>query len=220
MTVADALRSALRPHLSAISIDSLVQRHLPSPTTPVLGIPVPERRELLERLATSVSLFSRNSPASIRADVRQALALDDDPPATSSRGESVHVPIRTEVDVSVARNEARRITVDAGGSATMSVKVATAVSELARNIVLYASSGSIDLEANRADATPVVTIVAKDGGPGIPADKLDAMFAGTYRSKTGLGKGLAAVKRIASSFEIDTAASRGTTVLVTFRGNG
>jgi serine/threonine-protein kinase RsbT len=83
-------------------------------------------------------------------------------------------------------------------------KVATIVSELSRNIVSYTPGGSIELTI--VDATPRrIRIRAIDAGKGIL--DLDAILAGRYRSKTGLGKGILGVKRLADTFEIQTGAA-------------
>lgn len=218
MTVASALRRALRPHLSLISVDLLMQRHVRSPSAEITALSVKEREHLAEVLSTSVNLFSRADPTNIRTDVRAALELIESSDQDNGATVSAEIAIRSEVDVSVARSEARRVAASVGVSSTMAVKVATSVSELARNIILYATSGTVEIEALRERGIPTIRIVARDAGPGIDQTRLDAMFAGTYRSKSGLGKGLIAVKRIANEFTLETGLGQGTTVRATFRG--
>lgn len=116
--------------------------------------------------------------------------------------------IRDEDDISRARNEARDISTKAGFSLVGRTRLVTAVSELARNIVLYAGEGQIELTP--VASPPRLEVVARDRGPGIP--NLEAIMAGDYKSRLGMGLGLRGVKRIADSFDVQTAVGQGTTV--------
>ena len=100
-----------------------------------------------------------------------------------------------------------------GLSKFKSVKVATAVSELARNIVSYTPGGTIEIAIHR-DRPARMTIVAVDHGGGIPF--LDDVLAGRYRSKTGMGRGILGVQRLSDKFNITTGAM-GTKVEVEVR---
>jgi anti-sigma regulatory factor (Ser/Thr protein kinase) len=90
------------------------------------------------------------------------------------------------------------------------VRVATAVSELARNIYMYAGTGRVTLEV-RTEAlhSAVFSVVAEDRGAGIP--HLASVLNGTYRSTTGLGRGLRGAQSLLDALTIDTGPS-GTTV--------
>jgi serine/threonine-protein kinase RsbT len=128
--------------------------------------------------------------------------------------------IEQEKDIATARLEAWSEAVRIGLSKFASVKVATAVSELARNIVFYAGSGTIELRSSQDERGGVgLQIVASDQGPGIPADKLEEIWAGTYKSPRGMGKGLIAVKKLVDDFQMDTRPGVGTTVTCLFRGD-
>jgi len=99
------------------------------------------------------------------------------------------------------------------------VKVATAVSELARNIVFYAGKGTVELRSLKDDRGILgLQIIASDQGPGIPQSKLDEIWAGTYKSQRGMGKGLVAVKKLVDDFQLDTRPGVGTTVTCVFKG--
>jgi serine/threonine-protein kinase RsbT len=126
--------------------------------------------------------------------------------------------IEQEKDIANARLEAWSEAVRIGLSKFTSVKVATAVSELARNIVFYAGKGTVELRALKDDRGPSLQIVASDKGPGIERGKLDEIWAGTYKSQRGMGKGLVAVKKLVDDFHLDTVPGRGTTVICLFRG--
>ncbi|HVD76252.1 MAG TPA: ATP-binding protein, partial [Vicinamibacteria bacterium] len=90
--------------------------------------------------------------------------------------------------------------------------IATAISELARNIIEYATAGEIVLSHEDTDGRPGIVIVARDEGPGIP-DVSRALSAG-YSTGPGLGLGLPGVRRLMDDFEITSNAGRGTTVSV------
>ena len=92
--------------------------------------------------------------------------------------------------------------------------VATAISELARNIVSYANQGSVTLKpVHGSNGATGLTIVASDSGPGI-ADVTLALRDG-YSSSGGLGLGLPGVRRLMDEFDIDSRAGSGTTVTIT-----
>jgi serine/threonine-protein kinase RsbT len=92
------------------------------------------------------------------------------------------------------------------------------VSELARNIIFYAGTGAIELRSHQDARETRLEIVAADQGPGIDAAKLAAIFAGSFRSERGLGKGLVAVQKLGEDFQIETRPGRGTRVSCVFRG--
>lgn len=108
--------------------------------------------------------------------------------------------IRSEWDVSVARARARELMTALEANSYDVVKAMTLVSELARNIVLYTPGGEIVLTAVHDPKSLIVR--ARDQGPGIP--NLNDVLSGRYRSKTGLGKGLIGVRRLATRFTIHT----------------
>jgi anti-sigma regulatory factor (Ser/Thr protein kinase) len=126
--------------------------------------------------------------------------------------------IETEKDIASARLDAWSEAVRLGLSKFTAVKVATAVSELARNIVFYAGRGTIELRPRQDARETRLEILAADQGPGIDAEKLESIFAGTFRSQRGMGKGLVAVRRLVDDFHLDTRPGRGTRVTCVFRG--
>jgi serine/threonine-protein kinase RsbT len=130
-------------------------------------------------------------------------ALVDANPSASS---AIVVPIRVEDDIVKARLEGRRLAALAGFSTIGVTRLMTAISEVARNIVLYAGQGQIEVTTVKRG----IEIVARDRGPGIA--NLDDVLAGNYKSRLGMGLGLRGVKKLAETFEIQTAPGRGTTV--------
>lgn len=130
--------------------------------------------------------------------------------AASDVQESIEIRITLEGDVVRARGAGRDMCRALGMSEINQVKVATAISELARNIFHYAKTGSVVV---RKLTTPKagIEIVASDSGPGIPDIKL--VLSGTYKSKTGMGKGLLGARRLMDHFEIESAPGRTVVVL-------
>lgn len=121
------------------------------------------------------------------------------------------VDINEEYDIVTARNHAKKICDDLGFSASEQVKIATVVSELARNIVAYVGKGRIELTVVDTPRRGV-EIRSIDRGNGIP--NLDEVLSGTYRSKTGMGVGLLGTKRLMDEFTIDSGPGRGTNLVV------
>ena len=125
---------------------------------------------------------------------------------------TVTVAVAADIDVVTARRQGRVLAEQLGFSASESTLVATAISELARNIVLYAGAGEIVVGRIENSDRQGVQIVASDHGPGI-ADTTLAVNQG-YSTSGGLGLGLPGVRRIMDEFQIDSEPGRGTTVRV------
>ncbi|MNO91816.1 Serine/threonine-protein kinase RsbT [compost metagenome] len=92
-------------------------------------------------------------------------------------------------------------------------KMVTAVSELARNTMVYGGGGDMDWQILDEDPRIGLRLVFRDEGPGIPDIKL-AMTDG-WTSGSGLGLGLTGAKRLVNEFELDTAPGKGTRVTIT-----
>jgi serine/threonine-protein kinase RsbT len=125
--------------------------------------------------------------------------------------EALDIAIKLEGDIVRARGAGRDMCRDLGLSEINQVKVATAISELARNIFHYAKTGNIALKRLSAPR-PGIEIIATDQGPGIPDVKL--VLSGNYKSRTGMGKGLLGARRLVDFFEVDSAPERGTRVVL------
>jgi serine/threonine-protein kinase RsbT len=124
----------------------------------------------------------------------------------------VLVPVSADVDLVTARREGRLMAEQLGFSSSEATLVATAISELARNIVNYAKSGEIHVRLVNNGVKRGIVIVARDQGPGV-ADINLAMQSG-YSTSGGLGLGLPGVRRIMDEFDIASAPGRGTTITV------
>lgn len=123
---------------------------------------------------------------------------------------SSRVPIFSEVDIVAARQRGRRLAADLGFSATDQTLIATAISELARNIVDYAKNGEIELDVAERNGRRGISVVARDEGPGI-ADIGRALQDG-YTTGRGLGLGLPGTRRLMDEFDIQSEPGKGTTV--------
>jgi serine/threonine-protein kinase RsbT len=122
----------------------------------------------------------------------------------------LRVPIASDSDVIAARQQGRELAAAHGFSAGDQTVIAVAISELARNILLYARRGEVELRAmNSANRTGIV-VVARDQGPGI-ADLQLALQDG-YSTSGGLGLGLPGARRLMDEFDVETAPGQGTTV--------
>jgi serine/threonine-protein kinase RsbT len=204
----DDLVDILARHLSAVNARILLERAL-------------QERNL------SIDKFTRKDIASIGGPLRRGIELFVRPDKRKEVVEALSaflgqtalepsgctVPIVAESDISVARNEARRLCEEMNAKSFAMHKTMTIVSELARNIVSYAKSGHLELAPFKQQRSKIV-IRAVDSGPGIP--NLQLVLSGNYQSRTGLGKGLLGTKQLADHFEISTGPT-GTVVLAEVR---
>jgi serine/threonine-protein kinase RsbT len=120
------------------------------------------------------------------------------------------IAITGDADIVTARGRAKELADALGFSRTDQTVIAAAVSEIARNIVVYAGAGEILLRAQRGDGGWGLAIVGSDEGPGI-VDLAQALTDG-YSTSGSLGVGLPGARRLMDSLEIDSEVGRGTTV--------
>jgi signal transduction histidine kinase/CheY-like chemotaxis protein len=127
------------------------------------------------------------------------------------RDELARVELRHDEGVVTARQTARDIAELLGFDRLEQTRIATAVSELARNARRYAGGGQVRIRCSAGR----LHIEVADSGPGIP--NLDEIMRGEYTSSTGLGRGLVGVRLLMDEFEISAPAGRGTRVEVAKR---
>jgi RNA polymerase sigma factor (sigma-70 family) len=132
---------------------------------------------------------------------------------TATAADEVRIPIESDADVVTARKQGRDLARQAGFSATDLTIVATAISEIARNIVMFADRGEIVVRLVGEGDRQGVTVTARDAGPGI-ADVEHALEHGSS-SYGGLGLGLPGSRRLMDEFEVSSEVGRGTTVIMT-----
>jgi serine/threonine-protein kinase RsbT len=121
------------------------------------------------------------------------------------------ISIESDADVVIARQRARALAVGLDMPSTDQTLLATAISEIARNITAYAVRGEVLLDLVRDDnGRRGIRVVAVDEGPGI-ADLERALTDG-YTTGGGLGLGLPGARRLVDEFDIQTAPGEGTRV--------
>ncbi len=123
-----------------------------------------------------------------------------------------HVAIRQDTDTVLACQKGRRLAAEQGLSDNEQVIVVIIISELAHNIIRYATPGEIILTTIQRGNVRGVGVVARDSGPGIP--DIDRALQGGYSTGGGLGQGLSGVRRLADEFEIASKPGKGTTVTI------
>jgi serine/threonine-protein kinase RsbT len=127
-----------------------------------------------------------------------------------SRDSQVHVRIQNSADIVAARQQGRALASQAGFSHSNLTIIATAISEVARNIVEYAKEGEVIITLISDTTKKGVEIVAADQGPGI-ADIATVMRDG-YSTGKGLGIGLPGARRLMDEFAIASTIGTGTIV--------
>jgi serine/threonine-protein kinase RsbT len=130
------------------------------------------------------------------------------PPAEERR-----IPVKTDLDIVSARVEGRNLSRELGFGTIDQARIATAISELARNVILYAPEGKVTVRTIVSDdARRGIEVVCEDNGPGI-AD-VELVMQDGYSTGSGLGMGLPGTKRLMDEFEIETKLGVGTRVTV------
>jgi serine/threonine-protein kinase RsbT len=124
--------------------------------------------------------------------------------------DEVRVAIESDADVVVARQRARELAAGLGLSGTDLTLLATAISEIARNITTYAERGEVAVSVVATGRRRGVRVVASDEGPGIA--NLELALRDGYTSGVGLGMGLPGTRRLVDEFDIVSAPGEGTTV--------
>jgi len=126
--------------------------------------------------------------------------------------EVITIPITTDADIVQARQVGREMASTAGCGSTDLTMVATAISEIARNILTHAGGGDIELKLVEEGGRLSLLITARDEGPGI-ADVEKALEDG-YTTGGGLGLGMPGARRLMDEFTVITEPRRGTTVIM------
>jgi serine/threonine-protein kinase RsbT len=122
------------------------------------------------------------------------------------------IPIASDLDIVRARQTGRTEASKLGFSSTDLTLIATAISELARNIVMYAREGEIIVRLVRSTDRQGIVVIARDKGPGIP-DVHQTLRDG-YSTSRSLGLGLPGVRRLMDEFEIESQVGQGTIVTI------
>lgn len=127
--------------------------------------------------------------------------------------DEVRVTIGADEDLVPARAQARERAEQLGFSRTDATLIATAISEIARNIVVHVGQGEIVVRSVDEERRRGLVVIAHDAGPGIP--DVEAALLDGYAGRTGLGLGLPGARRLMDEFSIVSEPGRGTTVTMT-----
>lgn len=126
--------------------------------------------------------------------------------------EEAKIEIRSDLDIIMARQKGRSLAAALEFSPSELTLVATAISELARNIVMYAKRGEVTLRWIERGGLRGILVRACDRGPGI--EDVQRVLQGGYSTSRSLGLGLSGVRRLMDEFEIDSRPGWGTQVTV------
>ena len=124
--------------------------------------------------------------------------------------DEARIPIGSDHDIVTARQRGRALAAQIGFSESNLTLIATAISELTRNILLYARRGELILGIVQDNGRSGIAVIAKDQGPGIP--DIDRAMEVGYSTSGSLGLGLPGVRRLMDDFEIVSKSGRGTKV--------
>jgi serine/threonine-protein kinase RsbT len=198
----------LTHHISVITARSVLRGSAARAGVGLHSLRPGERLALVGQIMQAAKLFvdTTEEREVLLSELRAALNIAA--AGTPPRDEIV-IRVEQEADVVIARAASRDFCEALGFSPTLHIKVATAISELARNIVQYAGHGEVTIKWLKTGRTGI-EIRAVDHGPGIA--NVDAVLSGTYRSKSGMGMGLRGTKRLMDEFELASEPGKGTTV--------
>jgi serine/threonine-protein kinase RsbT len=126
--------------------------------------------------------------------------------------DEVRLEVASDAAIVDARQAGRRLAEELGFGSTDLTLIATAISEIARNIVTYAGRGEMTMRVVEVRERPAIEIVAEDDGPGIP--DIDRAIQDGYSTGRGLGLGLPGARRLMDEFRIHSTVGQGTTVVM------
>lgn len=203
MDVAEVANKTLQPYVGAIVARSISQVAIGQAGIIPGLTPTPEAvQSFIQAIENGVRAFLADG---FQADECMSRLRDDLGVTGVSPGTAVArnlvVEITEEYDIVSARGKSRDLCAELGFAMPEQIKIATIVSELARNIVQYVGTGRIELNTVTSPRVGI-EIIATDKGSGIP--HIDHVLSGGYKSKTGMGVGLLGTKRLMDDFEVDS----------------
>ena len=120
------------------------------------------------------------------------------------------IPINTESDIFISRQNSREFAKEFGFDTIDMALIATAVSELTRNIITYAKNGNLFIELIEEKKRIGIKVIASDDGPGI--ENIELALQEGYSTSGSLGLGLPGVRRLMDDFKIHSKFGSGTTI--------
>ena len=122
------------------------------------------------------------------------------------------VPIRSESDVVIVRQNVRKWSISVGFSLVDQTKIVTAASELARNTLIHGGGGELKSFLLQEGNRKGLCLIFDDQGPGIP--DIEKALQDGYTTKGGMGLGLGGSKRLSNEFELKTEVGKGTSIKI------
>jgi serine/threonine-protein kinase RsbT len=191
----EAVNRALGPMLPASALRSVIDTLEISPNAEVGSLDVVTTRRVLDQLSVGLKLYTGRIARPQLDTLRLAMTGAGHPPPTR-----LMLDVNGESDVLLSVKACQRLC-KGFFSATDCVRLATVVSELSRNIYMYAGRGRVLLELAEDRRGVQLTMVASDEGPGFVVDDV---MAKTYVSKTGLGRGLKGCRDILDELKVES----------------
>lgn len=202
--ILEAITPLMNDSLGVTAARSVFRTLPPSVHAEAGSLDVVEVRELLAHLETSGRLFAAvGKPLPVRL-LRDAITCSQ-----PARHKEQRFTIASDGDVLIVQRATQALT-KGFFSVTDCVRLATAVSELARNIYMYAQAGTVMLKLIDEAAHWRFEVDAADQGPGIA--NLELILSGGYKSRTGLGRGLLGTRALLDEMRIDSAVGKGTRI--------
>ncbi len=205
--ILDILRSSVSPILAKSILSLSVSRA----RVRIGQLRSGDDRALLGEMKQGLRLYVRDPGERQKCIDRLSLLFREESPNLATAKREIVIEISEETHIVSARGAGRDLCQEIGFSGAVQIKVATAISELARNIVQYAGRGEIvitTLEGMRRG----IEVVARDQGPGIA--ELDKVLSGQFNSKRGMGIGLRGTKKLMDEFDIKTEPGQGTEIRI------
>jgi serine/threonine-protein kinase RsbT len=205
----DKVLTTLKAFLNEIVAKSLVSLSITTANVDMDAMESGDHHRLFRELKKSVRICLQNPTAQNECIHSLSKILCPKNGKTPQYNKRAEVPIVTESDIVTARSLGRDMCKEIGFSPTDQIKLATAVSELARNIVQYGGRGKIVL-ATLNGTKPGLEVCAYDEGPRM--ENVDFVLSGQYRSKIGIGRALAETKNLVDDLDIRSDSNKGTEV--------
>lgn len=203
--ILEAITPLMNESLGVTAARSVFRTLPPSVHAEAGSLDVVEVRELLTHLETSGRLFAvAGKPLPVRL-LRDAITS-----SLPARQKEQRFTIASDADVLIVQRATQALT-KGFFSVTDCVRLATAVSELARNIYMYAKTGTVELKLVDESSHWRFEVDARDQGPGIP--NLELILSGAYKSRTGLGRGIIGTRSLLDEMKIESAAGKGTRIV-------
>jgi serine/threonine-protein kinase RsbT len=209
--VEEQILNILRGKVSPILAKSILALSLNWAKVDLGALKPGDDKRLLKELTKGLRLYVKD-PGARQECVDQLSALTLSSAQTApAKARRLLIGITEESHIVSARGAGRDLCQEGGFSGAVQIKVATAISELAPNIVQYAGEGEITISSIDTPRRGI-EIIAVDSGPGIA--NLELVLSGDFKSKKGMGIGLKGTKKLMDEFDITTSAEEGTRVKI------